>query len=179
MMKAWVKGLSISVGLVLAMALSGCGSRAKNVKTENVPPAPAVAVEEQVAPQALTESELEALKDKAQAEGALLPIYFDYDKYNLKPESEKTLDKTAAWLSKNSTVKMKIEGNCDERGTMEYNVALGDRRANSAKEYLIKIGVAANRLETVSWGKEKPLDPGHNEAAWAKNRRDDFNPTSQ
>jgi peptidoglycan-associated lipoprotein len=179
MMKPWVKGLSILIGLVLVMALSGCGSHAKNVKTENVPPAPAVAGEEQGTPEAVGESGLEALKNNAQAESALNPIYFDFNTYNLKPEAETILNKTSAWLSKNPTVKIKIEGNCDERGTAEYNLALGDRRANSAKEYLIKIGVAANRLETVSWGKEKPLDPGHNEAAWAKNRRDDFNPTSQ
>jgi peptidoglycan-associated lipoprotein len=178
MMRIGIKGLSISIGLVLVLGLTSCSSRAKNVKTENMTPAVA-AVEEQAPPESVMEADLEALKDKAQAEGALLPVYFDFDKYNLKPESEKTLDKAAAWLSKNSTVKIKIEGNCDERGTMEYNIALGDRRANSAKEYLIKIGVAAHRLETVSWGKEKPLDPGHNEAARAKNRRDDFNPTSQ
>ena len=178
MMRIGIKGLSISIGLVLVLGLTSCSSRAKNLKTENMNPA-SEAVEEQTPPESVTASDLEALKDKAQAEGALLPIYFDFDKYNLKPGSEKTLDKTAAWLSKNSMVKIKVEGNCDEHGTMEYNVALGDRRANSAKEYLIKIGVAANRLETVSWGKEKPLDPGHNESAWAKNRRDDFNPTSQ
>jgi len=174
MMKSLVKGLSISIALVLVLALVGCSSRAKNVKTENVPSAPAEAVEEQGIPQALTDSELEALKDKAQAEGALNPIYFDFNNYNLKPKDETILDKTAAWLSKNSTVKIKIEGNCDERGTSEYNLALGERRANSAKEYLLKSGVRADQLETISWGKEKPLDPSHNEAAWAKNRRDDF-----
>ena len=108
-----------------------------------------------------------------------MPIYFDFDKSNLKPEAKKNLDKTAAWLAKKPTVNIRIEGNCDERGTAEYNVALGERRANSAKEYLVKLGVSAARLETVSWGKEKPLCPGHNEAAWAKNRRDDFNPTSK
>ena len=179
MMKSWVKGLSISIALVLVLALAGCSSRAKNLKTENVPPAPVAAVEEEGLPQAVTESELEALKDKAQAEGALNPIYFAFNNYNLKPEDETTLDKTAAWLSKNPTVTIKIEGNCDERGTIEYNVALGERRANSAKEYLVKSGARADQLATISWGKEKPLDHGHNEAAWAKNRRDDFNPTSK
>jgi peptidoglycan-associated lipoprotein len=178
MMRIGTKGLSISMGLVLVLGLTSCSSRSKNVKTENMAPAPA-AVEEQTPPPVVTDAELDALKKAAQAEGALMPIYFDFNKSNLKPEAKKNLDKTAAWLTKKSTVNIKIEGNCDERGTIEYNVALGDRRANSAKEYLIKIGVAANRLEIVSWGKEKPLDPGHNEAAWAKNRRDDFNPTSQ
>ena len=174
-MKAFVKGLSISVGLFLVVALSGCGSRAKTVKTENVPTAPALAAEEQVPPQAIKEFELEALKNKAQTEGALNPIYFDFDNYNLKPEAETALNKTAAWLTKNPSVKIKIEGNCDERGTMEYNMALGERRANSAEQYLIKLGVAAERLLTISYGKEKPICTEHNESCWWKNRRDDFN----
>ena len=108
-----------------------------------------------------------------------MPIYFDYDKSNLKSDARKNLDKTAAWLGKKPTVNIRIEGDCDERGTNEYNIALGDRRATSAKEYLVKLGVSADRLEIVSLGKEKPLDPGHSEAAWAKNRRDDFIPTSK
>ena len=174
MMKSLVKGLSISIALVLVLSLVGCSSRAKNIKTENVPSASPEAVEEQEMPQTLTESELEALKDKAQAEGALNPIYFDFNNYTLKPTDKTILDKTAAWLSKNPTVKIRIEGNCDERGTDEYNLASGERRANSAKEYLIQSGVRADQLETISWGKEKPLDPSHNETAWAKNRRDDF-----
>jgi peptidoglycan-associated lipoprotein len=105
---------------------------------------------------------------------SLEPIYFDFDKSNLKPDATAILTKNAEWLSKNPAAKIRIEGNCDERGTSEYNVALGERRANSAKKYLIKLGISADRLTTVSYGKEKPLDLGHNEAAWAKNRRDDF-----
>ena len=175
MVKAWVKGLSISIGLVLAVALSGCGSKGKNVKTENVPPVPVVAVEEQVSSQDITESGLEDLKKQAQAEGALNTIYFDFDNYNLKSEAVTTLNKTAAWLTKNPTVKITIEGNCDERGTMEYNVALGERRANSAEQYLNKLGVAADRLSAISYGKEKPICTEHNESCWWKNRRDDFN----
>jgi peptidoglycan-associated lipoprotein len=105
---------------------------------------------------------------------SLDPIYFDFDKSNLKPDASATLDKNAEWLSKNSTAKIRIEGNCDERGTNEYNMALGERRANSAKQYLLKLGVSAERLSTVSYGEEKPVDPGHDEAAWIKNRRDDF-----
>jgi peptidoglycan-associated lipoprotein len=174
MMKSLVKGLNISIALVLVLSLVGCSSRAKSVKTENVPSASSEAVEEQRMSQALTDSELEALKAEAQAEGALNPVYFEFNNYTLKPTAETTLDKTAAWLSKKPTVTIRIEGNCDERGTSEYNLALGERRANIAKEYLVKSGVRADQLETISWGKEKPLDPSHNEAAWAKNRRDDF-----
>jgi peptidoglycan-associated lipoprotein len=144
---------------------------------ETVAAAPAV-VETEPSPDVMT-SELAALLKEAQAEGALMPIYFDYDKSNLKSEAKTNLDKTAAWLAKKTTVNIRIEGNCDERGTNEYNMALGDRRANTAKEYLVKLGVSADRLETVSLGEEKPLDAGHSEAAWAKNRRDDFMPTSK
>ena len=104
----------------------------------------------------------------------LAPIYFDLNKSNLKPCAKAILDKNAEVLSKNPTVKVRIEGNCDERASNKYNMALGQRRANSAKQYLIKVGVAADRLTTVSYGEEKPLDPGHNQAAWAKNRRVDF-----
>jgi peptidoglycan-associated lipoprotein len=75
---------------------------------------------------------------------------------------------------KHPTIKIQIEGHCDERGTSEYNLALGERRANSAKKYLISLGMPADRISTISYGKEKPLDPGHNEEAWSKNRRDHF-----
>jgi peptidoglycan-associated lipoprotein len=104
----------------------------------------------------------------------LEPIFFDFDKSNITPDAKAILDKNAEWISKNPTAKIRIEGNCDERGTNEYNMALGERRATSAKQYLVTLGIAANRLTTVSYGEEKPLDPGHDEAAWAKNRRDDF-----
>ena len=182
MAKKWIKGLSIPILLVLVVALSSCSCVSKGKElgkgpTETVSAPTTIA--EQAPPPAVTDTELEALKKEAQAEGALMPIFFDFDKYNLKPASRANLDKTAGWLSKKSTVKIRIEGNCDERGTIEYNVALGERRANSAKEYLVKSGARADQLATISWGKEKPLDHGHNEAAWAKNRRDDFNPTSK
>lgn len=77
-------------------------------------------------------------------------------------------------MSKNADANIRIEGHCDERGTSEYNLALGDRRANSAKKYLVDLGISAERLSTISYGEEKPADPGHNEAAWAKNRRDEI-----
>ena len=172
--------LIIPILLVLAVALSvSCAAKGKGVpvSTETVTPAPTD--EEQASSPDIIDSELEALKKEAQAEGALMPIYFDYDKSSLTPDAKKNLDKTGAWLSKKSTVNIRIEGNCDERGTNEYNMALGERRANSAKEYLVKLGVSANRLETISWGEEKPLYPGYSESAWAKNRRDDFYPTSK
>ncbi len=102
----------------------------------------------------------------------LKDIHFDFDKYNIRPGDAEILKQNAALLKKYPKVKIQIEGNCDERGTTEYNLALGERRANSAKTYLISLGISASRISTISYGKERPLDPGHNEEAWAKNRRD-------
>ncbi|WAC06403.1 MAG: peptidoglycan-associated lipoprotein Pal [Thermodesulfobacteriota bacterium] len=178
MTKKWVKGLSLLILLILVVALSGCACAKKATPAAETVTAPPAIVEAEPSSEVM-DKELAALLKQAQAEGALMPIYFDYDKSNLKPDAKKNLDKTADWLTKKPTVNIKIEGNCDERGTAEYNLALGDRRANSAKEYLVKLGVSAARLATVSWGKEKPLCAEHNEACWSKNRRDDFNPTSK
>jgi peptidoglycan-associated lipoprotein len=101
----------------------------------------------------------------------LKDIHFDFDKYNIRPGDADILKENAALLKKYSKVKIQIEGHCDERGTIEYNLALGERRANNTKKYLVSLGVSADRISTISYGKEKPLDPGHNEEAWAKNRR--------
>jgi len=101
----------------------------------------------------------------------LKDIYFDFDKYDIRPSDAEILKENAAALKKNPNMKIQIEGHCDERGTAEYNLALGERRANSVKNYLISLGISPNRISSISYGKEKPLDPGHNEEAWAKNRR--------
>ncbi|MFA5122550.1 peptidoglycan-associated lipoprotein Pal [Zavarzinia sp.] len=98
-------------------------------------------------------------------------VFFDFDKYNLKPEGQKTLQAQAAWLAKYPSVTLTIEGHCDERGTREYNIALGERRANSARAYLISLGVDANRLQVISYGKDRPFAVGSDETAWAQNRR--------
>jgi peptidoglycan-associated lipoprotein len=101
-------------------------------------------------------------------------IYFDFDKAFIREDAKPILKNVAAVMKKDKAAKMLIEGHCDERGTSEYNMALGDRRANSAKKYLVGLGVDRNRLMTISYGKEKPIDPGHDEQAWAKNRRAAF-----
>jgi peptidoglycan-associated lipoprotein len=108
-------------------------------------------------------------------ESALLKdIHFEFDKYDIRPEDAAILKENAALLMKYPKVKIQIEGHCDERGTAEYNLALGERRGNSARKYLVSLGIPENRISTISYGKERPLDPGHNEEAWAKNRRDHF-----
>ena len=106
-------------------------------------------------------------------------IYFDFDKYDLRTDARATLDRKASFLNQNSSIRVQVEGHCDERGTNEYNMALGERRANAAKQYLTTAGISAGRLSTISYGEERPLDPGHNEAAWARNRRAHFVITGQ
>lgn len=101
-------------------------------------------------------------------------IYFEYDKFTLSPEAKERLNKLGEWLLKNTSVQVLAEGHCDQRGTAEYNLALGERRAHAAKKYLVQLGVNADRVSTISYGKERPIDPGNNEAAWSKNRRDHF-----
>ena len=116
----------------------------------------------------------ESLTDTATAAEPFETIYFDLDSYVLRQDARDALDKNAQWLLKKSSGTVRLEGNCDERGSDEYNLALGEKRAKAAKSYLVTLGVPADRLVTISYGKEKPVDPGHNDAAWAKNRRVDF-----
>jgi peptidoglycan-associated lipoprotein len=109
------------------------------------------------------------------AEAALGKIYFDFDSYLLSKTARDTLNSNAEYLLKqNPAIKVQIEGHCDERGSDEYNLALGEKRAKAALNYLVTLGVPTERLSFISYGKERPADPGHDEAAWAKNRRDEF-----
>jgi peptidoglycan-associated lipoprotein len=101
-------------------------------------------------------------------------VHFDYDRAELSDQARAILEKHALWLQNHRAAKVVVEGHCDERGTVDYNLALGDKRARVAREYLVSLGVAGDRLQTVSYGKEKPLDPGSNEQAWARNRRAHF-----
>jgi len=101
-------------------------------------------------------------------------IYFDFDKSTLTPSAQDNLLRKAEWLRANPDATVTIEGNCDERGTNEYNLALGDRRAEAAKAFLVDLGIDPARITTISYGEERPVDPRHNEEAWAKNRRDHF-----
>jgi len=98
-------------------------------------------------------------------------VFFAFDKSDLSADSRRTLERQAAWLKQWSNQRLTVEGHCDERGTREYNLALGERRANAVKDYLVAQGVSASRLSTISYGKERPAVLGSNEAAWAQNRR--------
>jgi peptidoglycan-associated lipoprotein len=104
----------------------------------------------------------------------LKDIHFDFDKYDIRPEDAEILKANAALLKKYSTMKIQIEGHCDERGTIEYNLALGERRSNSTKKYLNSLGISQSYISTISYGEERPLDLDHDEEAWAQNRRAHF-----
>ncbi len=106
--------------------------------------------------------------------GPMLPVYFDFDQFGIRADQKSRIEKNAQYLKANPEARVVIEGNCDERGTSEYNMALGERRAISAKKYLVNLGVNGNKVNTISYGEEKPLNRGHDELAWSQNRRDDF-----
>lgn len=112
--------------------------------------------------------------DKLNAQGVLKPIHFDFDAAELRPDALQTLNDDASKIRENAPLGVRVEGHCDERGTSEYNLALGDRRARAARDYLVSLGIPVARLRTISYGKERPVDPGHSEEAWGKNRRADF-----
>jgi peptidoglycan-associated lipoprotein len=157
----------IVLTLVIGMFLTGCGCFMQAQKGEQPPPPPPEA--KAVTP----EAKVEAPVTPAQPASVVMmkDINFDFDKYNIRPGDAAILKDDAGWFKANPGKKAKIEGHCDERGTVEYNLVLGQKRADSAKSYLVGLGIDGNLLETVSYGKERPVDPGHNEAAWAKNRR--------
>ncbi len=115
-----------------------------------------------------------AAREAASKATNLEAVYFDFDQWSIREDQKDVLQKNAEWLKANPKVKVRLEGHCDERGTAEYNLALGQKRAEAAKAFLEGLGIAAQRISAISYGKERPLDPGHDEAAWAKNRRADI-----
>ena len=123
--------------------------------------------EGEITPQVAREAETKAVPQ-------LGDIHFDFDKSDIRADSREILQKNADWLQNNPDIKIQIEGHCDERGTAEYNLALGERRAMSTKKYLISLGISADRIYTISYGEELPIDPNHSEDAWSKNRRAHF-----
>ena len=120
-------------------------------------------------------SQLAASSSDAQNDGSgLKSVFFDYNKYAIRVNDKKSLKYNAAYFLKNKKAKILIEGHCDERGTDAYNLALGDRRAKAVMQYLVNLGVSKKRLKTISYGESRPLESGHDEEAWAKNRRTNF-----
>ena len=183
------KGLSIFVVILcLGVILSGCTQKAV-VKEEPSAKGTELSQAGKDAKEAERIREEEAKKEFEKSlvakktpgiEGTVLEsrmlkdIHFDFDKYNIQPREAETLKENSALLKRYPGMKFQIEGHCDERGTGEYNLALGERRANSAKKYLVSLGIEPGRISTISYGEERPFDQGHSEDAWTKNRRAHF-----
>jgi peptidoglycan-associated lipoprotein len=126
------------------------------------------------AEKAKAEAERLARESRATLINSLTPVYFDFDKYDLRDDTRATLAHHGDQLRATADLRVKIEGHCDENGSDAYNMALGEHRANAAKDYLVRLGIDAGRFETISYGKSQPVDPGHDESAWSKNRRCEF-----
>ncbi|NMC66102.1 MAG: peptidoglycan-associated lipoprotein Pal [Acidobacteria bacterium] len=172
---------SLSVMLILSLS-TACKKKVKEVP----PPPPAPQAQEQpkaekveqpvVKEPVLSEEEIFQKKtlEEINQEKPLAMIFFDYDRYEIRNDAGPVLEANAQWLKSHPTVKILVEGHCDERGTEEYNLALGEKRAKSAMNYLVSLGISPERVRIISYGKSQPLDPGHDENAWAKNRRAQF-----
>lgn len=135
------------------------------VRLEPPPPAPPPA------PPAAAEDALPSSVDEINRRGYLKDAFFDFDRFEIKTSERDSLAGDATWLRAHPGIRVRIEGHCDERGTAAYNMALGERRAAAAQEYLVGLGVDASRIQTISYGKERPFARGHDDAAWAQNRR--------
>ncbi|WP_305044706.1 peptidoglycan-associated lipoprotein Pal [Geoalkalibacter sp.] len=162
---------TVALILFAIVSLPAC---AKKPRPDQEAAAPA-AVESAPASSAFTGSEArDAARVPAEVSFQMERIHFDFDSYTLSAEARQILAATGQYLLANPGVNIVIEGHCDERGSDEYNLALGERRARAAQNYLVSLGVAAERTRIISYGEERPLDPASNEAAWAKNRRAEF-----
>ena len=171
----------VTLLLVTVLALWGCPKKSEVTTApetqKEAAPAPQPKEEPKAAPEQAPPAApmKEEVKERAPAAPAgPQPVYFDFDKSFIRDDAKATMKANADWLKANPTAKIRIEGNCDERGTKEYNQALGQRRAASAKKYLTDMGISAKRISLISYGKEKPVCSEHTEECWQKNRRGDF-----
>ncbi len=160
--------------IAVGALLSGCPKKVTQVP-EATEPEPVIERSEPVAqPQRQPEPEIRREETRAPEPLNLGNIFFDYDKFDLTASARDILASHASALRNRSGVNVQIEGHCDERGTVEYNLALGDKRAKAVANYLVSLGVERSRLSTISYGKERPADSRQNESAWSKNRRAEF-----
>ena len=190
-----LKGFLAGLVLIAVIAAPACRHKTTPVKptvqpptatmTDTVPVVPTTTtvprveeprefVQTETAPKVTSENlptDIEEANRLAQERGYIKDAYFSYAEAALGADAQSALTDSANWLKRNPQYNLLIEGHCDERGTEQYNLALGDRRANTAKQFLATLGVDAARIRTVSYGEERPFDPGHDDAAWAKNRR--------
>lgn len=172
--------------LIVAVVAASCGKKVAPVAKQPPPsmagaaakppgPPQPVSEPEPVPPEPIAEDAVGAKSlDDLNRDSPLKPVFFELDSADLGSSAQSTLQSNAGVLKQYGTWQITIEGHCDERGTAEYNLALGERRANAARDYLVSLGIGANRVRTVSYGKEFPFDPAHSEGAWSKNRRAHF-----
>ena len=191
-MRKTAKTLAAGIGMLAVLALPACKTSKKKVEpvtqptvveqqAPSIPPPPSQDTTVAPQPDFVQESpreeevrpvEIEALNRWAQERGYIQDAYFTYDESTLDADAQDALQTSATWLrGEGNGYNVLIEGHCDERGTEQYNLALGDRRANTVKDYMVTLGINSGRIRTVSYGEERPFDDGHDEAAWRKNRR--------
>jgi peptidoglycan-associated lipoprotein len=170
-----IQSRTIVRGSLIALAVAGlaaCASKPKPAPTPPPPPA-ATAPPPSGAPTAPVESQSTAPLPGSEQDFVINAgdrIYFDFDQYAIRPDAGPVLDAQAAWLNRYRAVRIRVEGNCDERGTRDYNFGLGSRRANAVRDYLVGRGIDPARIEVISYGKERPMDSGMGETAWSHNR---------
>jgi len=189
MHRRWASSSFILLAVIVALSAGACQKKVPPVARPIPPPPPATSPEptrppappEPVAEAPVTppapiveDRMLSASLDEINKNSPLRPVFFGYDSSDISPEAQKILEGNAEVMKKYKSWVVTVEGHCDERGTAEYNLALGERRAVSARTYLVSLGIPAERIRVVSYGKEFPFDPGHTEEAWGKNRRDHF-----
>ena len=185
---------TLVIAVVFVMGATACGGKKPPVArpapppgptsstSPSTPPAPPEPVAEPtiVPPEPVRDDAISSASlDELNKNSPLKPVFYELDSSELNAESQKTLDDNAALMKRYPSWTVTVEGHCDERGTAEYNLALGERRAITARAYLVSLGIPAGRVRTVSYGKEFPFDPGHDESAFAKNRRAHFVITSK
>ncbi|NIO16380.1 MAG: peptidoglycan-associated lipoprotein Pal [Deltaproteobacteria bacterium] len=175
-----VFGLLLSLLLIAALTVS-CGKKAtvkgegEEVTAEETEKPTEIREEVVSIPEKVTEETVVAKAEEEEVtEITFENIQFDFDKYFIREDARPILEKLGSFMTDNPDVKILIEGHCDERGTNEYNFALGERRSQAAMDYLVNLAIDAGRIKTISYGEERPLDPGHSEASWAQNRRAQF-----
>jgi peptidoglycan-associated lipoprotein len=185
--RPYASALLLVLFAAAALLATGCRKKQEPVVTPEPPPVekPPALPQEEVKPPPLAEPpepeppvevvDIDAImRDQNTNRSYLKTVYFDFDKYDLRPDTIATLKSNAGWIKENTQFKIVVEGHCDERGTIEYNLELGSKRARAVIDYLASLGVSRSRMRPVSYGEERPVDLGHDETAWAKNRRGDF-----
>lgn len=162
---------AVIIAFFFSLLLTGCGTKnLETPETSGLTTGPGTAGSEESLD---TDPSMSTIME-GRTSGPMLPIYFDFDSSSIRGDQVERAEKNADFLKSKADVNIRIEGNCDPRGTNEYNLALGERRAQSARKYLVNLGIDDARISTVSWGEEKLLLHGHDELSWAQNRRDDF-----